>query len=47
MRCLALAEGLADFGWHVRFAVDKETISTLPTLAESRVDVCVLPELGP
>ncbi len=42
MRCLALAETLADNGWGVRFVVGNETVSTVPALAASGFDVRVL-----
>ena len=33
MRCLALADGLADVGWHCIFAVRASTIETVPVFA--------------
>lgn len=42
MRCLALAEGLGESGWRVRFVVGNETVSTVPVLAASGFDVRVL-----
>ncbi len=33
VRCMALAEGLADEGWRCEFAVTHETLSTVPWLA--------------
>ena len=42
MRCMALAEALGEAGWHVRFAVGSETVSTVPVLAASKFDVRVL-----
>ncbi len=41
-RCMALAEALAELGWHVRFAVGRETIPTAPVLAASHFKVDVL-----
>ena len=35
MRCLALAEALAEAGWRIIFAVGPETTATLPVLATS------------
>jgi UDP-2,4-diacetamido-2,4,6-trideoxy-beta-L-altropyranose hydrolase len=42
MRCLALAEGLGEAGWRIGFAVGKDTVPTVPTLAASGFRVCVL-----
>lgn len=42
MRCLALAEGLGEAGWRIRFVVGNETVSTVPVLAASKFDVRVL-----
>lgn len=42
MRCLALAEGLGEAGWRIGFAVGKETVATVPTLAASGFNVRVL-----
>ena len=42
MRCLAMAESLADSGWRIRFAVGGETVPTVPTLAASGFRVYVL-----
>ena len=39
MRCLALAEEMAETGWRVRFAVGSETVATVPVLAASKFDV--------
>ncbi len=39
MRCLALAEALAEAGWRIRFVVGSVTVSTVPGLAASKFDV--------
>ena len=47
MRCLALAEWLREAGWRIGFAVGKETVPTVPTLAASGFRLCVLSDEEP
>ena len=42
MRCLALAEALAECGWRIRFVVGNETVPTVPALAARKFDVRVI-----
>jgi UDP-2,4-diacetamido-2,4,6-trideoxy-beta-L-altropyranose hydrolase len=38
-RCLAIAEALADAGWHVAFAVGRGTVATVPAVAAEKFAV--------
>ena len=42
MRCLALAEALAEIGWHIGFIVGSETVSTVPALTASGFNIRTL-----
>ena len=42
MRCLTLAEALAEQGWHVGFAVNAEAPSVVPSLADAVADILIL-----
>ena len=44
MRCLTLAEALAEQGWHVGFAVNAQALSTVPSLAGTVAEILVLGE---
>ena len=43
MRCLTLADGMAERGWRSVFAVDEDTLRSLPLLTHSRHDVFTVP----
>lgn len=44
MRCLALADTLADAGWRIAFAVGRDTPATAPALTEAGYELTIVPD---